>query len=91
MEKLKVLITGGSGFVGKRLIQYDKDRFNIIPLNLREADPQNINLSGIDSIIHLAGKAHQMAPIADKIYFDVNYRLTKQLALRAIEYRVPHF
>ncbi|MBS1565911.1 MAG: NAD-dependent epimerase/dehydratase family protein [Bacteroidetes bacterium] len=50
-----------------------------------------MDLSGIDVILHLAGKAHQMEPIEDKIYFDVNYELTRELALRAREQGVKQF
>lgn len=89
--KLTVAVTGVSGFVGKRFCEYNTDKYNIIPLNLRDGQPQNLFLSGVDIIVHLAGKAHQMEPISDKIYFDINYSLTRELALQAIKFKVPHF
>lgn len=86
-----IAVSGLSGFVGKRLLEYNRHRFVIVPLELRRKKIVDLDLSGIDAIVHLAGKAHQMQPIDDKIYFDVNYELTKQLAQRAQEQGVPHF
>ena len=88
---MNVAYTGGSGFVGKRFISYNQQKWNLVPINLRQADLSQLNLDNIDAIVHLAGKAHQMTPIADQVYFDVNYTLTKQLVERAIECNVPHF
>src|SRR4051812_6859531 len=87
----RIGVTGVSGFVGKRWLQYNKDKYAIIPLSLRDGDCSAISLEGVDAIVHLAGKAHQMEPIEDHVYFDVNYELTRQLADRAKEQGVGHF
>jgi nucleoside-diphosphate-sugar epimerase len=73
-------ITGATGFVGKRLLEYNKNKFSIVPLPLREKKPGQIDLRGIDAVIHLAGKAHDMGRVDDSVYFDINYELTKALA-----------
>jgi nucleoside-diphosphate-sugar epimerase len=86
-----IAVTGVTGFVGKRLVAYNKDRYRIVPLALRGVIPSAIDLNGIDAVVHLAGKAHEMQPVPDSIYFDINYELTRQLALRAKEQGVPHF
>jgi UDP-glucose 4-epimerase len=39
-----------------------------------------MNLQGINTIVHLAGKAHEMQPIPDWVYFKINFELTKSLA-----------
>jgi len=78
-----IAVTGATGFVGKRLMLYNIEKFQLKPINLRNAPVSGINLQGMDVVLHLAGKAHQMAPIDDKVYFDVNYELTKQLADKA--------
>jgi nucleoside-diphosphate-sugar epimerase len=87
----RIAVTGTTGFVGKRWLGYNRDRFITLPLALREQDAGTLDLKGVDAVVHLAGKAHQMEPIADKVYFDVNYELTKQLAERAKEQGVPQF
>ncbi len=87
----RIAVTGAGGFVGKRFVEYNESRFEIIPFSLREKNISEINLSGIEAIVHLAGKAHQMEPIADKIYFDVNYELTKRFAEKAKREGIGHF
>jgi len=88
---LRIGITGSTGFVGKRMLAYDAHRYELIPLTIRDVDIPGISLAGLDAIVHLAGKAHQMEPIADEVYFQVNYELTRQLAIAAKEQGVPHF
>ena len=84
-------MTGAGGFVGRRFLEYNRDRYELVPLSLRERKIIDIDLSGFDCIVHLAGKAHEMQPIADEIYYEVNYGLTKELAERAKAQGVPHF
>lgn len=84
-------VTGTTGFVGQRFIEYNRDRYRLVPIDLRKTAPAELQLNGLDVIVHLAGKAHQMTPIDEQIYFDVNFGLTKQLADRALELGVPQF
>lgn len=76
----KIIITGGSGFVGTNLINYlqHKNIGAIISLNMRIQLPDS--LPDADAIIHLAGKAHDIKKISNpKEYFEVNYEKTKAL------------
>lgn len=86
-----ILITGASGFVGKQFLEYNAQKFNICSVSLQNIDFSSLNLSNIDTIVHLAGKAHQMEKIDDQIYFDVNYNHTKNLADAAKKAGVRHF
>jgi len=86
-----IAVTGATGFVGKRLMEYNKNKYRLVPLSLRQKKPANFDLQGIGAVIYLAGKAHQMESIADSIYFDINYELTKQLADTAKENGVKQF
>ncbi len=79
----KVAVTGITGFVGKRFAAYNQKKFDIVPLSLRETAVEQLDLQDITTVVHLAGKAHQMQPIDDKVYYDVNYELTRQLAEKA--------
>ncbi len=88
---MRVIVTGASGFIGKRFVEYNKLKFEIIPISIKDKIISDLNLQNADVIVHLAGKAHEMSPIDDNIYFQVNYELTKQLAERAIQEKVPHF
>jgi len=84
-------VSGVSGFVGKRLLEYNRQKFALMPLLLREQSCNTLDLKGVDTVVHLAGKAHQMEPIDDQVYFEVNYELTKQLADRAKQQGVQQF
>ena len=86
-----IAVTGGSGFVGQRLLECDKDIFRLQQIDLRHTPIASVDVSQADAVIHLAGKAHQMSPIDDKVYFEVNYELTKQLADQAKKSGVKQF
>ena len=86
-----ILLTGASGFVGQRFLEYNKSNFTIRTVSLINQAVENIDFTGVDAILHLAGKAHQMTKIEDSIYFDVNTELTKKLALAAKAKGVSHF
>lgn len=87
----KIVVTGTSGFVGKRFVEYNKNKYFIDSLPLRNINFDSVTFKGVDAIVHLAGKAHQMEPIDDQVYFDVNYGLTKSLLDKAILDGVAHF
>jgi nucleoside-diphosphate-sugar epimerase len=74
-----IILTGSTGFVGRNLAKYLKDDFAISALDLRSPHDIN-NFNGMMSVIHLAGKAHDLRKSADDSeYVKVNTNLTKQL------------
>ena len=78
---IKVKITGSNGFVGKNLINHlDTKLFQVENLNLRSVNWQcNFDID-TNSIIHLAGKAHDTKNTSNtKDYFDINTKLTHDL------------
>lgn len=79
---MSVLITGASGFVGKNLIPYlsnhNIDCKTISKIELYNEFEKKMN--GISSIIHLAGKAHDLKKSSNPDeYYQVNFELTKKI------------
>jgi nucleoside-diphosphate-sugar epimerase len=90
-NKSAVGVTGFSGFVGKRWMSYNGTRFHLQPIPLRNTVIAQLPLGKLNAIVHLAGKAHQMEPIADEIYFQVNCHLALELARVAKDQGVRQF
>ena len=104
---MKILITGGTGFVGERLInklrstghQLRVISRNSIPgietvvADLKEASIPSEALSGVDTVFHLAGIAHDFREAAKmrNIYYAINVDSTIQLAELAIQSDVKRF
>ena len=77
---MKIAISGSNGFVGKNLWQYlDNKKFVLKSLHFNNAllaEPILVQ----NSIIHLAGKAHDLKNTSDpEEYYKVNFELTKKL------------
>jgi nucleoside-diphosphate-sugar epimerase len=71
----KYFITGSSGFVGTNVLRsFDLDDFHIWSRN------NNIQLDGVQYILHLAGKAHDLKKTFNSDeYYQVNTELTKKV------------
>jgi nucleoside-diphosphate-sugar epimerase len=88
---VKVVVTGSTGFIGQHLLSTSFEGIDLLPVSLRLGSVDVIPENGIDCVVHLAGKAHDMTAQRDEEYFEVNRDLTKALAERAIACRIPHF
>ena len=88
---MKLILTGSSGFVGKQFMSAMNDQYQIKPVSLITTKIDDIDFNKIDTIVHLAGMAHQMQEIDEKIYFEVNRDLTIALARKAKKNGVKHF
>jgi nucleoside-diphosphate-sugar epimerase len=72
---MSIYLTGASGFVGKNLISYFKNKIEI-KKHVRDSE----FLIKEKTVIHLAGKAHDLKNISNKDeYYKVNTELTKQI------------
>ena len=91
MKKKTLMITGASGFVGRNFIEKYKDDYNIIPVSLRDRKVEELDFTGVDTILHLAALVHQMKGAPEEKYFQINTELTKKLAEKSKENGVKHF
>ncbi|MBN2349911.1 MAG: NAD-dependent epimerase/dehydratase family protein [Bacteroidales bacterium] len=87
---IKILITGANSFVGRNFI--NNSRFeNIREVCLIQNNPEDIDFSGVDVVLHLAAIVHQSQKIPDSEYFKINRDLAVQVAERAKREGVKHF
>jgi UDP-glucose 4-epimerase len=87
----QVLVSGAGGFVGKRFLELSSTVDNVETVSLQDPNWKQKNFSHIDAVVHLAGKAHDMSKIDDRVYFDINYELTKQFFEKLSRDGVRHF
>lgn len=101
---MTILITGSSGFIGKRFTQLLKTK-NISYKTIGrseiddfycdfENDPIDPNIfNGIDLVVHAAGYAHDVNDSAEskRKHHALNFLLTKELLIMADERRVKKF
>ena len=91
MEKKTLMITGASGFIGSNFIKKYGDIYNIVPVCLIENKPEDLDYTGVDTILHLAALVHQMKGAPEEKYYEVNTELTRRLAVSAKKQGVKHF
>ncbi len=103
---MRILISGAYGFVGTNLCRYLVGRGHEcvaldIPKAKRDDVPyaafhtwdelSNIDWAGMDAVVHLAGKAHDLKNVSDpQSYFDINVGLTEKI-FNAANGKVPRF
>ena len=79
---MEVYLTGSTGFVGKNLIGHLSDSTFLLRCLGRDElnDTFNIQFASDSSIVHLAGKAHDIKNISlPDEYYETNFNLTKEL------------
>ncbi len=94
MKKVKILVTGSTGFVGTNFIKYVKESSNIELdyLTREQLNSENITIFDYDVILHLAGKAHDLKNTSKTDeYYRINFGLTKNLIDSFIESNVSKF
>lgn len=87
---MHILLTGAAGFVGSHFTRYTTSH-NIIPFSFHSSNIDALNLSGIDTILHLAALVHQMNGADPEAYNRINSIRTLELAKKAKQDGVKQF
>lgn len=86
-----VMLTGSTGFIGRYLLSDKSNSCVFRVVSVRDQQPEDLDFHGVDTVLHLAGLAHQMKKVPDHFYFDSNTKMTARLADAAKAAKVPHF
>ena len=90
-QRISVGVTGTTGFVGERFMACNASKFDLRSIDLRKQPVKETDLSGLDVIVHFAGLAHQLKPVPDELYYNINVELTRELITKAISDGLKHF
>jgi len=88
---MNLLITGARGFVGNYFITKYAQKYNIERFSFRDNKLLNLDISQIDTIIHLSALVHQMGGARADEYEKTNVIQTLNLANKAKLNKVKHF
>lgn len=88
---MNILLTGSNGFVGSYFKSNYSNKYNIDTFSFLNDNFQALELSNIDTIIHLSALVHQMSGASEEEYEKVNVTQTLSLAKKAKESGVKHF
>src|SRR5699024_7250084 len=91
----KILITGENSYIGgkfKQWVEQWPDKYNVVEISVRGDDWKEANFSSYDTVLHVAGIAHNSSnPKLEDRYFRVNRDLTIEVAKKAKEDGVKQF
>lgn len=90
----RILITGKTSYIGTSFASYIKDNpeYQVDTISVRGEDWKTQDFSVYDVVLHVAGIAHKKETKEnEQEYFDVNYKLTKELSGKAKNEGVQQF
>jgi len=90
-NKKNILLTGASGFIGTYFQKEYGEKYNIQTFSFLNDNLDLLDLSNIDTIIHLSALVHQMGGASKEEYHKVNVENTEKLAKKAKSSGVKHF
>ena len=89
-RKLKMGLTGSTGFIGGAFLKEFANDYDIVTINLRDPDFL-ARMTGLDAFVHCAGLAHLNNPLPREEYFKVNFEFTKKLVDACIHHHTKQF
>jgi len=88
----QVLIVGANSYIGTRFATYSAAQFDITCICARNQNWDSVDMSGFDSVLHVAGIAHKKQTHQLKTqYFQVNRDLVETVAKKAKDDGVRQF
>ncbi len=88
---MDILLTGSNGFVGSYFKNNYSKKYNIKEFSFLNDDFKKLDLSNMDTVIHLSALVHQMGGATKKEYEKINVTQTLDLAKKAKDNGVKHF
>lgn len=91
----RILITGKDSYIGnsfKEWVSQWPDKYHVDEVDTRDDVWKKFDFSGYDSILHVAGIAHNSSnPKLEDLYYKVNRDLTYEIAKKAKAEGLQHF
>jgi len=88
---MNILLTGSRGFVGSYFKEHYSNNYNINTFSFLKDHLSDLDLTQIDTIVHLSALVHQMGGAGKSEYENVNITQTLVLAKKAKQSGVKHF
>ena len=90
---MKVLITGAGSYIGKNVERHlIEEGITVDTLDMLKESWVDYDFSPYDTVYHVAGIAHDLGGTAnDKMYMDVNFKMSLECAAKAKKAGVKHF
>ena len=78
-----ILVTGARGYIGNAFIEKYQHIYRIKSFSLMRGGLEDLDLSGIDTVLHLAALVHQKKELPYKEYEQINIHYPIELAKKA--------
>ena len=88
---MKLLLTGGRGFIGSYFQKAYSEKYEIERFSFRKDNLQELSLKNIEVVVHLAALVHQMGGASKEEYYRINYSNTLSLAKKVKSSGVKQF
>lgn len=88
-----VMITGADGYIGSALTNWLQEKgYRVLGVNTRQVNPEDIDMSGCEVVVHVAGVAHQKETKENAhLYYEINRDYAVKTALNASRSGVKQF
>lgn len=88
---MKVLITGSNGYIGSKFIEEYRNKYHFLIFSLLTQKIDDINLDGVDIVLHCAALVHQRVEYEYEKYHEINVEYPVKLAILAKKNGVKQF